>query len=280
MDGNVNMTVAMRILYKKSSQYIYMTYFTRACIFIINLIIIVTKIKESSFAIWGILGVVITIILVNLYCSVKAKELYELGEKIRILDIIKKAFPNANNKAEESYIKNNLPSKILFRAKTNEDSTEYYSNRTDKYEKLIEHIQENCFFTSALMKSYAKIILVIIMFLSIILILSILYGFFSLSENNNYKLVKGVADSLAIFVNFLFALNILNHYSLFNKKSLELKQLDSALESHKHHPNEENVIIYFTKYNCILNDALPCPDWIYDLNKEKLNMIWKQRIDK
>jgi hypothetical protein len=277
----ISLAVSMRELYKTANRFVYFSYGIQALLFIVNILLIVFKPQESNELIWVLFSISLAVIVLSIFILYRSKKYYEIGENVRKMDMIERIFPDAANKAEKSYLISKIPSSIIEKAQSSpNETTDYLSDKQNKYEKLIENIQENSFFTSEIMRHYSRIILLVILIISVLLGFSIVYGFFILSESDVDKvLTKSIAGYLALLINFIFTLNIIDHYILFNKKSKELKRIDENLNTIKNNPQEDEIITSFTEYNCILCDALPCPDFVYKLNKSKLNTVWNNRIN-
>ncbi len=277
----ISLAVSMRELFQTANKYLYFSYAIQAFLFIVNIFLIAFKPQESNEYIWLLFSFSIAMLVLSNFILYKSKKYYDIGEGIRKMDMVERIFPNAANKAEKSYLISKIPSSIIEKAQINpNETTDYLSGKQDKYGKLIENIQENSFFTSEIMRHYSKIILTVIIIISILLSMSIVYGFFILSESNiDNNLTKDVAVYIALLINFIFTLNIIDHYILFNKKAGELKKIDENLNSIKNNPQEDDIITTFTEYNCILCNALPCPNFVYKLNKSKLNRVWYNRIN-
>ncbi len=278
----ISLAIAMKEMYKVSNLYVYLTYATQFLFFITNLYVIVFQPKESNGLIWGLVSAAIAIIIINFYFLRQSKTFYELGESIRKLDMIERIFPNALNKTQKSYLISKIPSRILEKSQNNaEIKTDYYTNEQSQHGMLIQNIQQNCYFTSEIMRNYARVILYFIIIIVIALGCSVFYGFFLLSENTtNNEISKNFSSYISLLVNFIFAMNIIDHYFLFNKKAKELEKIDLDLDRMKNNPLEDEVITSFTEYNCILCDALPCPEYVYNWNKLKLNTVWENRLKK
>ncbi|MCL6219101.1 hypothetical protein [Zunongwangia pacifica] len=278
---HLSLAITMRELYKVSNRFVYWSYFVQALLFAINIYLILANPSETNSSIWALLAFSIAVIILSISLIYKSKKYYELGENVRKMDMIERIFPDAANGTSRSYLISRLPRSILEKAKKNPDKkTDYYTDRVDKYEKLIENIQQNCYFTSEIMRSYSLLILSVIIGISVLLAGSIIYGFFILSESNaDQELSKSIAGYLALLINFIFTLNIIDHYILFDKKAKELKKIDESLNWIKNNPHEDEIITSFTEYNCILCNALPCPDFAYDRIKKKINFVWENRVN-
>lgn len=277
----ISLAIAMREVYKLSNWYLYLAYLIQLLFFLTNLYLIVNDSTKTNKSIWLVLVVSIGILILNFFFLRQSKKYYELGENLRKLDMIKRIFQNADNKTDKSYVIARIPSRIIKKAQMNPDEkTDYYTDKQTQYGKLIENIQQNCYFTSEIMRSYSNIILAAIIFILIALGISIFYGFFLLSEYKiGNELSENISSYLSILINFIFAINIIDHYLLFDKKAKDLKKIDLELNKLKQDPHEDEVITSFADYNCILSDALPCPDFVYTWNKVKLNSVWENRVN-
>jgi hypothetical protein len=278
----ISLAIVMKELYKLSNQFVYGSYCIQILLFLINLYFIFFRPRENNIQIWFLLPFSIGMIIISVILVYKSKKYYEIGESIRKIDIIRKIFPKASDTLGISYLISNISISIIKKAQNNpEEQTIYYTNKKNKYEKLIEYIQQNCYFTSELMRIYANKLLIVIISISILFVISIIYSFYYiLSEKDiNQELSKSIASYLSLFVNFVLTLNIIEHYILFDKKAKDLKKLDEKLNSLKNNPHEDEIITSFTEYNCVLCDALPYPEFIYNREQAKLNSFWENRIN-
>ena len=278
----ISLAIAMGELFKKANKLVYYSYLIQVILFVINIYLILNKPQESNKLIWSFFTFSIFIIVLSMVVIYNSKKYYTIGENLRKMDMMERIFPNAKNNIEKSYLLSTVPISIIAKSEIeNNQSNNYYSsNRNDKYGKLIEDIQENSFFTSEIMRFYSKVILIAIIIILCLIGFSIIYGFFILSENNESKeLAKSIAGYLALLINFIFALNLIDHYILFNTKSKELKRIDSDLNTIKLNPQEDDIVTFFSEYNCILSDSLPCPDFAYNFIKSRLNTVWNNRTN-
>lgn len=278
-----NIPSLMYAQYEIANTYLNRGFWVKGIIFIINLIVIfIPSLTGSNVSIWGVFVVSVFAILMDNNYQDKFRYAYDVGERIRKLDLIRKVFPSANNRAEEAYLISQIDSIVIERAKKNpKNESEYYSDREEKFEILSEHIQENSFWTSSLMELHSKKVKNIMIGMFVIIILSIIGGLYVLSEFNQEEAVLSlnVSQYLALLVNTVFAFNILTYHNSFTKKSKQLKEIDTKLEALKNKPELDELFISFAEYNCILYDAFPTPNSIYEKHGDRLNAVWKRRVD-
>lgn len=277
----LSLSILKRDLYTESNFFVYLTYYIQTGLFFLNLALIYFKPQETNLTIWLLLILTVGIILLNKYFLNKSKIYYSLAEKIRKLEMIENIFPNAINNINKSYLLAFIPASIIEKAKqTPNQKTTFISLKKGKYERLIENIQENCYFTSEIMRIHSKRLKTIIVVISILFCISVIYCFYLISDSKiDDGLNKIVAGYLALFINFILTLNIYNHFTTFKKKVNDLKKIDSEISNIKQDPHEDQIISFFSEYNCVLADALPCPNSIFDNNVERLNQLWENRIN-
>ena len=278
-----NIPSLMYAQYEIANSYLKRGFWIKGIIFLINLVVIfLPNLTDNNAAIWGVFIISVFAILLDNNYQDKFRYSYDVGERIRKLDLIRKVFPSANNKAEEAYLISQIEQNVIEYANKNpKKETEYYSDREEKFEILSEHIQENSFWASSLMELHGKTVRRIMVTMFIVIIGSIIGGMYVLSEykGNQLGLSLNVSQYLALLVNTVFAFNILTYHNSFVKKSKQLKAIDTKLESLKNKPELDNLFINFAEYNCILYDAFPTSNSLYKKHGERLNAVWKRRVD-
>lgn len=285
MDKNQipNISALMNAQYETANQYLTKGFWVKGIIFSLNLVVIfLPRLTVNNAMIWLVFLISVFAILLENNYQDKFRHAYDVGEKIRKLDLIRKVFPSANNKAEEAYLMSQVQQSVIELAKKKpQKESDYYSDREEKLEILSEHIQENSFWTSSLMELHGKTVKTIIISMFVIILISVIGGIYALSEfkEKNSILSLNVSQYLALLVNTVFAFGILNYYNSFVKKSGQLKEIDTKLEGSKKEPKLDELIINFAEYNCVLCDAFPTPVSLYEKHGDRLNTVWKQRVD-
>ncbi|MEM6737998.1 MAG: hypothetical protein AAF620_18210 [Bacteroidota bacterium] len=278
-----NIPSLMYAQYEIANNYLNKGFWVKGIIFILNLIVIFTpSLTGDNASIWGVFIVSVFAILLDNNYQDKFRYAYDVGERIRKLDLIRKVFPSANNKAEEAYLISQIDPTVVEHAKKNpKNDSEYYSDREEKFEILSEHIQENSFWTSSLMELHSRTVKSIMIGMFVLIFVSIIGGMYVLSEfkEDEVTLSLNVSQYLALLVNTVFAFNILTYHNSFAKKSKQLKEIDTKLEAIKNKPELDELFISFAEYNCILYDAFPTPSSLYNKHGDRLNAVWKRRVD-
>ena len=258
-----NIASLMNAQYKVANAHLHKAFLIKGVIFVLNIFIIfLTSFENNGIIVWGVFGVsVLALILDNNY-QAKFRSAYEIGEKIRKIDLVKRVFPNIHNRTEQAYLLTQIDAEVLAFARANpKPDSKYYTDREEKLEILAEHIQENSFWTSSLMGLYAKRIRKLIVIMFLVIIISAIVAMFLLDKYSNAieGLSLNVSQYLALLVNTVFAFNILSYYTAFEKKSLQLKKIDEQLTVEKNSPTLEKLMISFAEYNSILYEAYPTP---------------------
>lgn len=273
----------MSAQYKIANSYLRTGFRIKGCIFLLNLLIILIPLfGENNFFIWGVFLLSVCALFLEYYYQEKFSSSYKMGERIRKLDLIRKIFSSANNKAEEAYLLSKVDPLVIEMANNSpHKKSEYYSDREEKYERLVEHIQENSYWTSSLMNLYSKKLQKFFFAALLIIIISVVGGFFILSEIKSSETVVtlNISQYLALLVNTFFAFNLLSYYTSFKNKAEQLEDIDTKLENRKNNPELDELFINFAEYNCILYDAFPTPKSIYEKHEERLNQVWRIRVD-
>lgn len=278
-----NIASLMNAQYKIANRHLNRGFLVKGLIFVINLAVIFTpSIGDLNYVTWGIFALSVLALVLDNNLTSKFRTAYEIGERIRKIDLVKRVFPNIHSPTEQAYLLSQLDNKVIdFAKKHPRPDSEYYSDRKEKLEILSEHIQENSFWTSSLMGLYAKKLRVFIVGIFVVIFLSATIAFYLLGEygSNIQDLNLNISQYLALLVNTVFAFNIISYYSAFSKKSKQLEAIDKKLATEKNNPDLEHVIINFAEYNCILYEAFPTPDSVYEKHGDRLNEVWKMRVE-
>ncbi len=278
-----NISSLMSAQYKMAYTFLKTGFWIKGIIFSINLgVIFFPGLTVNSISIWGVFVISVFAILLDNRYQDKFRYAYDIGERIRKLDLIRKVFPTANNKAEQAYLISQVSKSVIELARKNpKEESDYYTDRKEKNEMLAEHIQENSFWTSSLMELHGRAIKNLIVAMFVVILISVIAGMIVLSESAGDKATQSlnVSQYLVLLVNTVFAFNVLTYYNSFIKKAKLLREIDTKLEGLKSKPKLDDLFINFAEYNCILYDAFPTPGSLYEKHGDRLSAVWKQRVD-
>ena len=131
-----NIPSLMYAQYEIANSYLKRGFWIKGIIFLINLVVIfLPNLTDNNAAIWGVFIISVFAILLDNNYQDKFRYSYDVGERIRKLDLIRKVFPSANNKAEEAYLISQIEQNVIEYANKNpKKETEYYSDREEKFE--------------------------------------------------------------------------------------------------------------------------------------------------
>lgn len=147
-----------------------------------------------------------------------------------------------------------------------------YGNR-----KLAEIIEESAFWSKFLLQEYAKKTWLIFTCVLAISVLSL----FLVKLFDSSELGKTIGQILCLILMWLIT------GSLFSK-SIKLTSSSSAVDSIEERLNsiiqsgniKEDILIYMSDYNSIIEGAPVIPSKIYLKNKGRLNALWRERNER
>lgn len=171
---------------------------------------------------------------------------------------------------------------MLFKANREDakqwEDQEYFKSESEYgNQKLAEIIEESAFWSKFLLQEYAKKAW---LYFSSVLVVSII-ALFLIIFFDFTQLGKTIAQMLCLILMWLIT------GSLFSK-ALKLSSSSSAVDSLEERLNsllqsgevKEDIIIYMSDYNSVIEGTPVIPSKIYLKNKDKLNCLWKDRDER
>lgn len=288
MKKQIKLDKAREKLYKKSSLHIYVSYFIQIIIFFFGLILIFTSIAKNnlfhpSTSIWISFAMTLTLITLTIILKKGADNNYELAEEIRKFELIDENFSTSIEEIEKSYIIAKLPKHINKLVQVSEIPSQeenFLGKAKIPFEtsclSLISSVQQNCFYTSILMKKYSFYLWLGVCILAILIVLSVIFAFIFYEMIS----VENIKQFILLVINLAIGLNFYDHYSSFKKRSIALEKIDIELDNMYNDFSQEKALATFSEYNYVLANALPVPDIIYRYNKDNLEKAWKCRTER
>jgi|GEM_PF-6810595 len=272
----INLNSTMRALYTRSEIFIWYSYLAQGLLFIMAIFLAFYNSKENIVYIVVCLIASIIFLLLNEVFLYFSKIYYDIGEDVRKFEMLEKIFSSAVSSVDKSYLIAKIPSKMLIKTEEKSDNS---TVGKDKYEQIIDKIQENCFYTSELMKIHSRTLMIGIIVISLFYFLAVMFFIFHFSRSNpNVQSGVNAFACMTAAVNFIIAIKVFSHYRSFSQKSDFLNKIDKKLGEIKNNPTEDDVITTFSEYNCVLSDALPCPNYTFKRNGKDLKFAWKNRV--
>lgn len=288
MKKQIKLDKAREKLYKKASLHIYVSYFIQIIIFFFGLILIFTSIAKNnlfhpSTSIWISFAMTLTLITLTIILKKGADNNYELAEEIRKFELIDENFSTSIEEIEKSYIIAKLPKHINKLVQVSEIPSQeenFLGKAKIPFEtsclSLISSVQQNCFYTSILMKKYSFYLWLGVCILAILIVLSVIFAFIFYEMIS----VENIKQFILLVINLAIGLNFYDHYSSFKKRSIALEKIDIELDNMYNDFSQEKALATFSEYNYVLANALPVPDIIYRYNKDNLEKAWKCRTER
>lgn len=276
---NDNLREIASTLFDKSKKWLYASMSLQVFVFVLN---IVSFFFDNNTDWKGYISLLnLCLVILIFFLIRKYKALYQLGEQVRKLRYKKLVMSEAITSFEYCNVIINVPQCIRLMANLQPSSDEDFATTGTPFnnasDKMIQDIQESCFFTSQLSKKVSELILTIIIIVTFIILFTLLFA------TNNVGCIQQLwANNLAQFlINLMISLNILDMYFTFLSKAKNLEQIDNSLDVCRNLENESNkreqINWLFMEYNCELTDALPIPDLVYKKHRNNLNEIWLKR---
>lgn len=162
-------------------------------------------------------------------------------------------------------------------AKQWEDEEYFKSESEYGNQKLAEIVEESAFWSKFLLQEYAKVAW---LHFSSVLVVSII-ALFLITFFDFTQLGKTIGQILCLILMWLIT------GSLFSK-ALKLTSSFNAVDSIEERLNniiesgevKEDILIYMSDYNSIIEGTPVIPSKIYSKNKDKLNRLWKDRDER
>jgi hypothetical protein len=229
----------------------------------------------SSIFTNGILLYIITLMAALLeirviYFKIKHDEFKLLGHKSNSFNFISYSY-NSDLANDKAYILTNFTKNEIDKLQAHHVNNYFKTQAIDNRNKLLEALQESCFYTIALYrKLISSQIVTLIFYISALLLLIFLSSFFS--NDSNFDISRLI---LLVFVAFPIK-DVIQSLINLTSASASLKSIE---EQSINVNDEASVLSYFSQYNICVALAPLIPDKIFNKESSKLEQIWKLKIN-
>ncbi|MBL0434830.1 hypothetical protein JD501_20575 [Aeromonas hydrophila] len=196
-----------------------------------------------------------------------------LGQELIRLNIIKSSY-GSDMSVDLAYLKSRVTSDEFKKARKFENDNYYATDESSPEERLVDIIQESCFWSQHLyqackQKAIRNSILLAVLILSLIVTgLSVTYN------DANYS-----APRLALLFLMFFPLwNGIDKAISFGSAASKLTSIDQQLGTSK--LATPNLLSLFAEYNVVTSNTPLIPQKVFDSEQEKLNTLWGERVAK
>lgn len=211
--------------------------------------------------------------LISWFLSISAGNKKALGQELLRLNILKQAY-RGEMAIDIAYLKARVSDADLV-AGEEFDNPEYYSaNDSDPTERLIDILQESCFWSQHLYGACGNQAIKASVGLAIVILLVIVIGLSVAEHDPNYS-----APRLAILFLMLVPLWTEIGKSLsFGFASAKLTLIDHRLDSASQ--DSASMLAVFSDYNVVTSNAPLIPQKTYEKERDRLNALWSERREK
>lgn len=194
-----------------------------------------------------------------------------LGQEILRLNILQKAF-GSKMAVDTAYLKSKVNEKEYSKAESFERQGYYATEEENPEKRLVDIIQESCFWSQHLYQSCHSRAVIFSVFLAILIIMLAITALTLVGSDGNYSVPR---LSLLFFTFFPLWISIGDAIS-FASASSKLRGIDQRLNNIGH---EQSSILYiFAEYNVVTSKTPLIPQKIYMSEQKKLNRLWAERV--
>ncbi len=267
------LTDAMYDVFKTSKNWFAMSFVGAFAMYVIALV----SATDLNARVVNLLAAVAVLVqMAAFYARFQSEKFYGFGEQIRRLNLKRDGIGAEVSFMEVAKILENAgKTKFL----SGPASGKYFDSISPKGpHRLVEHLGECAFWTSALSKRTARIFTA----LSTFGFLSGVFGFVIvvLSENQEINIAafaKILIPSLAFWSASEVTSTAIKFYNLSRDAGAVCEKADVLLSNSQQPIAEREALLLMDEYNCALASSLPIPDGIHRRNQDLLNELWSKK---
>ncbi|GGI91932.1 hypothetical protein [Shewanella gelidii] len=196
-----------------------------------------------------------------------------LGQELIRLNIIQKSY-GSDMSVDLAYLKSKVTTDE-FKNAGKFENTDYYA--TDDFEpevRLVEIIQESCFWSQHLYQACKQRAIRNSILLAVLIIALVVTGLSVTSTDANYS----VPRLALLFLMFFPLWNGIDKAISFGHATSKLTSIDQQLGAAK--LATPNLLSLFAEYNVITSNTPLIPQKVFESEQEKLNTLWAERVAK
>lgn len=206
------------------------------------------------------------------FLSLSISNKKSLGQEILRLNILKQAF-GSNMASEISYLKSKVDQKEYTKAEEFENQ-EYYATVDESPEKrLVDIIQESCFWSQHLYQSCQERSTNTSVILSVLIVILLITGLTLIGADNSYSIPR----LSLLFLTFIPIWGAIENAVSFSTAAEKLRSIDQKLNNISY--EQSSILAIFADYNVVTSKAPLIPQKVYESEKNKLNELWSERVD-
>jgi len=202
--------------------------------------------------------------------SIEGKK--SLGQEILRLNILQQAF-GTNMVVDIAYLKSKVDKSEYSKAEKFENQAYYATKNTKPEKRLVEIIQESCFWSQHLYQSCQSRAIVFSITLVVIIIVLVITGLTLIGTDSNYSIPR----LSVLFLTFVPLWSSIDSALSFSSASSKLKNIDQRLNNMDY--EQSSILSIFAEYNVITSKTPLIPQKIYESEQAKLNSLWNERVE-
>lgn len=196
-----------------------------------------------------------------------------LGQELIRLNIIQNSY-GSNMSVDLAYLKSKVTNSEFNKASSFENSDYYATDDLTPEVRLVEIIQESCFWSQHLYQACKQRAIANSILLSILIIVLIITGLSLISSDANFTLPR-----LALLFLMFFPLwNGIDKAISFGSATSKLTSIDQQLSASK--CAFPDLLLLFAEYNVVTSKTPLIPQKVFENEQDKLNLLWAERIAK
>lgn len=196
-----------------------------------------------------------------------------LGQELIRLNIIQNSF-GSDMSIDFAYLKSRVTSDEFTKASKFENSNYYATDKSAPEERLVDIIQESCFWSQHLYEACKQRAIRDSILLSVLILALIVIGLSVTSSDANYSIPR-----LALLFLMFFPLwNGIDDAISFASATSKLTSIDQQLENSR--LTIPNLLALFAEYNVVTSNTPLIPQKVFESEQEKLNTLWCERVAK
>lgn len=196
-----------------------------------------------------------------------------LGQELIRLNIIQKSY-GSDMSVDLAYLKSRVTSDEFKKADKFENSNYYATDESSPEVRLVDIIQESCFWSQHLYQACKQRAVRNSILLAVLILALIVTGLSVTSNDANYS----VPRLALLFLMFFPLWNGIDKAISFGNATSKLTSIDQQLGTSK--LVIPNLLSLFAEYNVVTSNTPLIPQKVFESEQEKLNTLWAERVAK
>lgn len=201
--------------------------------------------------------------------SIESKK--SLGQEILRLNILQRAF-GSRMAVDIAYLKSKVDKRDYSEAKKFDIQTYYATENSEPEKRLVDIIQESCFWSQHLYQSCQSRAVIFSLFLAILIIILVITGLALIGSDSNYSIPR----LSLLFLTFFPLWSSIENAVSFSSASNKLKSIDQRLNNIGY--EQSSILSIFAEYNVVTSNTPLIPQKVYESEQHKLNDLWTERV--